>query len=148
MPLSLVIGLMNGEAEPAGTTIIEASDDELVYRIRNHERDSCISSSFANYLKKIGGIDEMATSGIISNKVAHIIKGKLDQLVAEEKTSLLIIEQTAKRVEVAGKKTKKAMAYRLFKEGKTPGSPEVRALGIHKSTRCKYYRQWEADGKS
>lgn len=147
IPLSLVVGLMDDETEPAGSTIIEASDDELVYKIKNHKRDICISSSFVNYLKQIGGIDEMSAIGIISNKVAHIIKRKLDQLAAEEKASLLIMEQNTARIETTGKTTKKAMAYRLFKKGKLPSSPEVKALGMHKSTRYKYYRQWEADDK-
>jgi len=90
------MGLMNGKVEPAGTTIIEASRDDIAYEVKNHKYDVCISSNFTNYLNKIGDIDKMSEMGIISHKVAHIIKEKLDKLAAEENASLLTKENADK----------------------------------------------------
>ncbi|MFC1846451.1 hypothetical protein ACFLYS_00120 [Chloroflexota bacterium] len=86
----------------------------------------------------------MIEVGVISEKIADIATRKLEQIATERKA---INQQNTQRVYTSGKTTKKAMAYQLFKEGKMSSSPEVRVLGLHKSTRCKYYRQWEADGK-
>ena len=45
------------------------------------------------------------------------------------------------------KRGKKAKAYELFGEGKIPTSPEMKALGLHKSTRHKYFNAWIAAGR-
>ena len=69
----------------------------------------------------------MISLGIITEKVAGIVKNE-ECLPLQE--------------EVKGRYTKKARAFKLFAEGKGPSSPEVLALGMHKSTRFKYYHMY------
>jgi len=89
IPLVLIQGLMNGDAEPAGTTILKASESETTYRIKGFEDEVTIPDSFISCLKEVGGIDQMASMGIISEKVANIVKSKLGQLGAERNTEPL-----------------------------------------------------------
>jgi len=78
----------------------------------------------------------MVTMGIMTEKVAGIVKSELGGLKVGEKASLS--EEKLKRTD-----TKKANAFQLFNEGKGPTSPEVKALGMRKSTRFKYYNLWQ-----
>jgi len=73
--------------------------------------------------------------GIITQKVASIVKSELGELEVEQKN---------KPSEEKGGDSKKAKAFQLFGQGKGPSSPEVKALGLHKSTRFKYYNQYMA----
>jgi len=43
--------------------------------------------------------------------------------------------------------SKKSKAYRLFSEGKTSTSPEVKALKLKASTRYRYFSRWNKTGK-
>ena len=45
------------------------------------------------------------------------------------------------------KQTKKAKAFELFSQGYLPLSQEIKALGLHKSNRYKYFTEWEKLGK-
>lgn len=135
VPLVLLKGLLNGETKPAGTTISVASDGNITYRIPKFKEDVAIPDSFAWYMKKIGTIDGMLSMGIISKKVAGIIESELCQLQPEQKP--LALERR-----VNGRDTKKAAALQLYRQGKGPSSPEVLALGMHKSTRFKYYNMY------
>jgi len=87
IPLVLIQGLMNGELEPAGTTIVEASEAETNYRISNLTEGVNIPVVFADYLKEIGGIDSMVSIGILSKKVANIVGNRLGQLGVEQKSN-------------------------------------------------------------
>jgi len=135
IPLVLLKGLLNGEAKPSETTISAASDGMVIYKILKFKEEVNIPDNFAAYLKGIGGIDEMVGMGIITQKVANIVKNELGELGVEQKASLS-----------AGKGggSKKAKAFQLFGQGKGPSSTEVKALGLHKSTRFKYYNQYLA----
>lgn len=44
-------------------------------------------------------------------------------------------------------RTAKEQAYRLFNEGKTASSPEVKVLGLKSSTRYSYHTMWEKAGR-
>jgi hypothetical protein len=141
IPLVLLKGLLNGETKPSGTTIAAASDGVTTYKIQKFKEQVTIPDSFADYLTSIGSIDGIANMGIMTGKVASIAKSEMDKLKIEH--DALPLEEKAK-----GKDTKKAKAFQLFSEGKGPTSPEVKTLGMHKSTRFKYYNQYLAVHKT
>lgn len=139
IPLVLLRGLLNGEAKPAGTTISAASDGMITYKVQKLKGKITILDSFAGYLRSIGSIDEMVSMGIMTDKVADIVRSESRELEVEQKASLS---------EGKGRDSKKAKAFQLFAQGKGPSSPEVIALKLHKSTRFKYYNQYLAAHKS
>jgi hypothetical protein len=136
IPLLLLRGLLGGETKPSGFTISATSDTAFTYKIPKFKEEVTIPDSFAGYLKSVGGIDEMANMGIMTEKVTGVFKSELSELKEHEALSLKGRDK--------GKDTKKARAFRFFSEGKGPSSPEVKALGLHKSTRFKYYNQYQA----
>ena len=147
VPLSLIKSMWDNELEPEGVIIIEESEAETVYQVEGFEDEICLPSTFTNYIKQMGNIDKMVEVGIVPTKAAGIVKNKLEQLDAAKKSSSTTNEPSTSSAAITGKITKKKLAYQLFKQEKVPTSPEVKALGLHKSTRCKYYNQWLADGK-
>ena len=140
IPLVLLKGLLNGETKPTGTIISAASASMITYKTPKFEEEVTIPDSFAGYLKNIGSIGGMVSMGIITEKVGSIVKSVLSEFETERGASPL--EERIKR-----KGTKKAKAFQLFSEGKGPDNPEVKALGMHKSTRYKYYKQYLATHK-
>ncbi len=44
------------------------------------------------------------------------------------------------------KQSKKAKVFALFSEGKTPSSAEVKAIGPYKTSRYKYFCEWQRLG--
>jgi hypothetical protein len=141
IPLVLLKGLLNGETKPNGTTIAAASDVVTTYKIQKFKEQVTIPDSFASYLRSIGSIEGMGNMGIMTEKVANVTKSELGELKIEREA--LPLEEKTK-----GRDTKKAKAFQLFSEGKGPTSPEVKALGVHKSTRFKYYNQYLAVHKT
>jgi len=137
IPLLLLKGLLSGETKPSGTQISAASDGVTVYRVPKFKEEVTIPDSFAGYLRNMGSIGEMAKLGVLAEKVLGITKSEMDKLKIEQEASVL--EEKAK-----GKDTKKEKAFQLFSEGKGPSDPEVKALGLHKSTRFKYFNQYQA----
>lgn len=135
IPLVLLKGLLNGETKPSGTTISAASDGMITYKIPKFKEEVNILDNFAAYMRSIGSIDEMVGMGIITRKVASIVKSESSELKVELKATLS---------EEKGRDSKKAKAFQLFGQGKGPSSPEVKALELHKSTRFKYYNQYMA----
>lgn len=131
--LALLRGLLSGEIKPNGTTISAVSDGMIIYKIPKLKEEVTIPDSFAGYLRSIGSIDEMVSMGIMTDKVADIAKSESCELEVEQKASLS---------EEKGRDSKKARAFQLFSQGKGPSSPEVKTLGLHKSTRFKYYNQY------
>lgn len=131
--LVLLRGLLSGETKPNGTTISAASDGMITYKIQRFKEEVTIPDSFAGYLRNIGSIDEMVSMGIMTDKVADIVKSESGELEVEQKASLS---------EEKGRDSKKARAFQLFSQGKGPSRPEVKTLGLHKSTRFKYYNQY------
>jgi len=135
IPLVLIKGLLSGETKPNGATISAASDGMITYKIPKFIKEVTIPDSFAGYLKSIGSIDEMVSMGIMTDKVTDIVKSESGELEVEQKPSLS---------EEKGRDSKKARAFQLFDQGKGPSSPEVKALGLHKSNRFRYYNQYLA----
>lgn len=135
IPLVLLKGLLNGKTKPSGTTISAASDGLITYKIPKFKEEVNILNNFAAYLGNIGNIDAMVSMGIITQKVAGIAKSESGELEVEVKVKL----SEEKRED-----SKKAKAFQLFGQGKGPSSPEVKSLGLHKSTRFKYYNQYMA----
>ena len=81
LPLVLVKGLMAGELEPEGTSIIELAENLRTYAIKGFDDEVVIPDIFTEYLKELGGIEGMVNAGVISNKVASVIKNRLAQLL-------------------------------------------------------------------
>ena len=141
IPLSLIKSLSDDEIEPEGVIILEASEEATIYQVEGFEDEIWLPSKFANYIKQLGNIDKMIDVGIILKKAADITKRKIEQLDSV-KTSSIITQVLSAQAATTGKITKKVTAYQLFGQGKGPSSPEVKALGLHKSTRYKYYAQF------
>ena len=135
IPLVLLKRLLNGDTKPGGFTITAAADGMITYKIPKFSEEVNIPDDFADYLKRIGSIDEMVSMGIMTRKIADIAESASGELEVERKVSLS---------EGRGRNSKKAKAFQLFSQGKGPSSPEVKALDLHKSTRFKYYNQYLA----
>ena len=131
IPLVLLGGLLNGETKPAGVTISAASDSVITYKIPKFKEEAAIPDSFARYLRGIGTIEEMVARGIITEKVASIVKSEL----GEQKASPLD--------NMKSRNSKKAKAFQLFSEGKRPSDSEVKTLGIKPESAYRYYQQWK-----
>jgi len=134
IPLALLRGLLNGETKPNGTTISAVSDGMIIYKIPKCKEEVTIPDSFAGYLRSIGSIDEMVSMGIMTDKIADIVKSESGELEVEQKTSLS---------EEKGRDSKKARAFQLFSQGKRPSDSEVKTLGIKPESTYRYYQQWK-----
>lgn len=137
IPLVLLNWLLKGGTEPQGITVSAVSDGTITYKVSKFKEEVTIPDSFASYLRDCGSIDEVLDKGSVNDKIANIVKTELGKLTVERKLSTL--EEKVKR-----KDTKKEQAFELFRQGKGPTSPEVKALGMHKSTRFKYHKQYLA----
>jgi len=135
IPLALLRGLLSGQTRPNGTTISAASDSMITYKIPKFREEVTIPDSIASYLKNIGNIDQLVSMGIITEKIASVAKNEVGEPKAADRA--LSLEGDSVR-----KDSKKAKAFELFSQGKRPSSPEVKTLGLHKSTRFKYYNQY------
>lgn len=133
IPLVLLKRLLDGETETSDVTITVAADDMITYKIPKFKEEVNIPDDFADYLRSIGSIEEMVSMGVMTEKIASIAKSESAELEVEQKVSLW---------EERGGNSKKARAFRLFTQGKGSSSPEVKTLGLHKSTRFKYYNQY------
>jgi len=144
IPLVLIAGLMRGELEPDGTTILEASERNITYSIKGFADEIVIPEPFAGYLRQIGKIDQMVSMGILDQRVASIVEKTLGQSEAEREASLPSRKEVSKNEgNVKREISKKAKAFQLFSEGKRPGTPEVKSLGIKPNTAYRYYQWWK-----
>ena len=136
IPLVLLKGLLGGETGPDGTVIVSASDDEVTYKVEGFADEVEIPTEFAEYLERIGSIDEMIGRGMMTKKVGNIVKAALSELETRRETS-----PSAKN----GRRrdSLKQRAFQLFDEGKRPGDPEVKALDIKPNTAYRYYQEWK-----
>ncbi len=134
IPLVLLRGLLSGETKPNETTISAASDGMITYKIQKFKEEVTIPDSFASYLRDIGNIDEMVSMGIMTDKVADIVKSESGGLEVEQKASLS---------EEKGRDSKKARAFQLFSQGRRPSDPEVQALGLKTETTYRYHQEWK-----
>jgi hypothetical protein len=89
IPLVLVKGLLSGEMEPPGTTIVETSENYMTYAIEGFEDELTIPEDFSRYLQDIASVEGMVSSGIISKKVADVVVKKLDQPLTRQEPMLL-----------------------------------------------------------
>jgi len=136
IPLVLLKGLLRGETQPSGTVIVAASDDAVTYEIAGFTEEVEIPTQFAEYLERIGSIDEMIWMGIMSDRVGSIVKAPLAELEAERKTPPTQ-EKGRRRDSV------KERAFCLFDEGKRPDDPKVKSLGMKPNTAYRYYQEWK-----
>ena len=136
IPLVLLKGLLNSETRPNGTVIILASDDDMTYKVKGFEEEVEIPTQFAEYLNRIGSIDEMVGMGIITEKVGNIVKTALSEMEVERKIP-------PPRERGRRRYSMKERAFQLFGEDKRPGDPEVKSLGIKPNTAYRYYQEWK-----
>ena len=136
IPLILLRGLLNGETRPDGCTLSAASDKVTAYRIQGLEGEIEVPDEFVEYLKSIGSIDEMISTGIMSEKVGNIVKAALSEPEIERKAP-------PSREKGTRRDSSKERAFRLFDEGRRPSHPAVKGLGIKPSTAYRYYQEWK-----
>ena len=136
IPLVLLKGLLNGETRPDGCTISAASDSITTYRVQGSEEEVNVPDKFAEYLKSVGGVDEMVSMGIMTEKVGNIVKAALGEVEAKRKTP-------PAREKAGRRHSMKGRVFRLFDEGKRPSDPEVKALGIKPTTVYRYHQAWK-----
>jgi hypothetical protein len=136
IPLLLLKGLLNGEAKPDGSTILAATNSAITYRVEGLQGEVEVPDKFAEYLKSIGSTDEMVRTGIMTEKVGNVVRTALAELEAKRKNPPAA-ETTGRRDSIKGK------AFQLFDQGKRPGDPEVKALGLKPNTAYRYYQEWK-----
>jgi hypothetical protein len=136
VPLVLLKGLLNGEARPDGSTILAATNSVTTYRVQGLEEEIEVPDKFAEYIKRIGSMDEMVSIGVMTEKVGNIVKAAVGELEVKRKIP--------PATEKAGRRDSiKERAFGLFDGGKRPGDPEVKALGIKPNTAYRYYQDWK-----
>jgi hypothetical protein len=136
IPLVLLKGLLSGETRPSGTVITSASNDEITYEVEGFEQEVEIPTQFTEYLKRIGSIDGMVGTGIMTEKVGSIVKAAVAESEAKRKAP------PAKEKSRKGNSVKDTV-FHLFDEGKRPGDAEVKSLGIKPNTAYRYYQEWK-----
>jgi hypothetical protein len=136
IPLVLMKGLLSGEARPDGCPISAASDSDTTYRVQGFGEEVDVPDKFAEYLKSIGTMDKMIEMCVMTEKVGNIVKAALGEM--EVKHEALPAKEKAVR-----RHSMKERAFRLFDEGKRPGNPEVKALGIKPNSAYRYYQEWK-----
>jgi hypothetical protein len=136
IPLVLLKGLLSGETRPNGATIVSASDGDVTYKIEGFGEEVEIPTQFAEYLERIGAIDEMVGMGMMTKKVGDIVKAVLSEM--ESKPEISPAREKNRRRD----SMKKSM-FRLFDEGRRPGDPEVKALGAKPNSSYRYYQEWK-----
>jgi len=136
IPLVLMKGLLSGEARPNGCAVSAASDSETTYKVQGFGEDVDVPDKFAEYLKSIGSMDKMIEMGVMTEKVGNIVKSALSEMEVKQE-ALPAAEKAVRR------QSMKERAFRLFDEGKRPGDPEVKALGIKPTSAYRYYQEWK-----
>lgn len=136
IPLVLLKGLLNGEASPDGYAILAASDRDTTYRVQGFGGEVDVPDKFAQCLRSIGSVDKMIDMGIMTEKVGNIVKAALADLEVNH-TVLRAREKAVRRDSM------KQRVFRLFDEGKRPGDPEAKALGIKPNSAYRYYQEWK-----
>jgi len=136
IPLVLLKGLLNGEARPDGCAILAASDSNTTYRVQGFGGEVDVPDKFAEYLKSIGNMDKMIDMGVMTEKVGNIVKAALGEMAAKHE-----IPQAQERA-VRTDNMKRRM-FGLFDEGRRPGDPEVKALGLKPNSTYRYYQEWK-----
>lgn len=83
IPCIIIQGLIQGDVEPQGTKIIEASGNSTKYEINGFDEEISIPDTFSKYLKAIGSWQGLTEKGVISLKVGEIV-GKAMERSAKE----------------------------------------------------------------
>ena len=103
----------------------------ITYKIPKFEEDVAIPDSIVEYLRGIGTIDEMVARGIITDKIAGIVRSELGNQMALTSNNIKLRD------------SRKSKAFQLFNEGKRPSDFEVKALGIKPESAYRYYQDWK-----
>jgi len=83
----------------------------------------------------------MVNIGIITEKVAGIVKAELSKLKVECKAL------TKEGIPIE-KESRKAKAFQLFGDGRRPSDPEVKSLGFKPNSAYRYFQAWKQAQKS
>lgn len=145
VPISLRCLLVSDQLEAQGIEVTSICENYTVYRVNGFKCEVPIHDYFLRFLRDTcqenGLVKGLLAFGLIDKQIAKIVEAKTNessQPRSEQEPSPL--EDKIKR-----RDTKKARAFQLFSEGKGPTSPELKALGMHKSTPFKYYKQYVAE---
>jgi hypothetical protein len=127
VPLTILCALIDGNLQPAGTTVLERTDRLTVYEVKKFAEDTCeIPISFERYCRGLGSVEKMKEIQIIGERTAEILES-LRPIGINHKES----------------KGKKTEAFDLFGKGKRPSDPEVRGLGVKPERTYRYYQEWK-----
>jgi len=136
IPLVLLNQLLNGEERLEGCSILEASEGFTTYQVLGFEERVEMPDEFAEYLKSIGSIDELVSTGVMIEKVSNIVRDALGNLEKGHN-----VQSTRDRPPKRG--SLKEESFRSFDEGKRPSDPDVKALGGKPNTFYRYYQEWK-----
>jgi hypothetical protein len=136
IPLVLLKGLVNGEAKPGGCAILAASDSDTTYRVSGFGGEVHVPDRFGEFLKSIGSLDKMVDMSVMTEKVGNIVKAAVGEMEAQH-------EILPAREKAVRRDSMKKRMFGLFDEGKRPGDPEVKALGLKPNSTYRYYQEWK-----
>jgi hypothetical protein len=79
IPSILIQGLMQGNLEPGGCTIIGVHQGWTIYTVDGFEDEIAIPDTFCKYLKEIGSWQGLLERGIISSKVGEVVTRAIER---------------------------------------------------------------------
>ena len=127
VPISIIHALIDGNLQPAGTTILKRTEQSTVYAVKKFEEDTCeIPISFERYCRNLGSVEKMKELGIVKERTAEILESREP------------ISTNHKEI-----KSKKAQAFALFSKGKRPSDSEVRNLCVKPESAYRYFQDWK-----
>lgn len=83
IPSILIQGLMQGNLEPEGCTIIGVHQGWTIYTVDGFEDEIAIPDTFCKYLKEIGSWQGLLERGIISSKVGEVVTRAIERSAKE-----------------------------------------------------------------
>ncbi len=129
IPISIIRAFIDRNLQPPGITIVERTDELTVYEVKKFKEDICvIPISFERYCRSSGSFEKMRELGIIKERTAEILESPKPININHKES-----------------KSKKAQAFALFSQGRRPGDPEVKALGIKPESAYRYYQDWKKE---
>ena len=94
VPCVLIQGLLKGNLEPEGCTIIAAREGRTIYQVENFNEEVIIPDGFAQYLRKIGSWDSLTERGIINGKIATIMQRVMARAKNEQVSQVVTNEES------------------------------------------------------
>jgi len=84
IPCVLIQGLMEGNSEPEGCTIIEAYEGWTIYQVDDFDEEVKMPHSFGRYLREMGGWDSLRERGIITDEIMGTVQRAMARVKVEQ----------------------------------------------------------------